>query len=602
VTAGGSGYKVGDVVTIADAAMDGRSTAAKFTLVEDDLARPRTVVTTLDALIGSASTAAGEGLEEAITDSSTVVLAGSITTSGTGSGLALTYTSTATAITSITVTTGGTGYRVGDTITIAAAAMPGRSTDAVFTLVTNDLVPFNHYESSTGAVSEHLPGNYTVVHPTLHTFELYGFNSKTPALSIPTDVLKKLQVVRVTAGHGGRVARAANLGDDTVVTLRGHPFQDGDLVRVTEGPEHGGMAELAVGNIYVVAVARQNTFVLAGVESSRFSSDGVSSDGQPDEGGTSFVLVTSADLVDVERGATTALHAQVVQVFPITNISQSYPAVVIAPNHPFRPDDVVSITGVRGMVEINGGHHDPSSSSRESPRAFVVGNNVTQYSFDLVEVDSRLFHAYTTVPGIPAREAPVVRKVLKHPFQYGDRITVDGLGDTMRSAVGLQTDGAHFIVGDSIFPTSTGGRVCQARPSSPTEVKFVSVRSRQSVRPDAVPAMIMLGNGLSLRTPQMVHGTSVTVPVARMAVRPGLRRGDAIRVRNSVFVVSTDLTLPFDSHNVPLDEPYVEATQMHAGAIHRIGGAQDEAEAPDYVSIMDTQQVVFEDGQTAGNV
>jgi hypothetical protein len=120
VTAGGSGYAIGDVVTIAASAMPGRSTAAKFILVADDIAAGA-VVTTVDALLGSASTTAGEDLEETIDDSAIAVAAGSITTSGTGTGLELRYTSTTAAITSITAA-GGSGYRVGDTITIAAAA------------------------------------------------------------------------------------------------------------------------------------------------------------------------------------------------------------------------------------------------------------------------------------------------------------------------------------------------------------------------------------------------------------------------------------------------------------------------------------------------
>ena len=139
VTAGGTGYHVGNTVTIAAAAMPGRSTDAVFILVEDDFV-PRTVVTTTDALMGSASTSGGEDLVEPITAAgTTVVVAASISTSGSGTGLALSYTSSSSEITSITVTVGGTGYAVGDTLNISAAAMPGRSTHAIFTLVEDDL-------------------------------------------------------------------------------------------------------------------------------------------------------------------------------------------------------------------------------------------------------------------------------------------------------------------------------------------------------------------------------------------------------------------------------------------------------------------------------
>ena len=73
VTAGGSGYAISDVVTIAASAMPGRSTAAKFILVADDIAAGAVVITT-DALLGSASTTAGEDLEETITDSGKGIL------------------------------------------------------------------------------------------------------------------------------------------------------------------------------------------------------------------------------------------------------------------------------------------------------------------------------------------------------------------------------------------------------------------------------------------------------------------------------------------------------------------------------------------------
>ena len=99
------------------------------------------LVTTVDALIPSASAVALEDLTETITAASadTAVVHTSITTDGFGTGLELAYKASSSAITSITVTAPGTGYRAGDTITIAHAAMAGRATDAVFTLVADDL-------------------------------------------------------------------------------------------------------------------------------------------------------------------------------------------------------------------------------------------------------------------------------------------------------------------------------------------------------------------------------------------------------------------------------------------------------------------------------
>ena len=99
------------------------------------------LVTTVDALLLSASAVSGEGLTATITANTDIaVVHTSVTTDGEGTGLELMYTaSSTTAITSITVTAPGAGYRAGDKITIAHAAMAGRATDAVFTLVADDL-------------------------------------------------------------------------------------------------------------------------------------------------------------------------------------------------------------------------------------------------------------------------------------------------------------------------------------------------------------------------------------------------------------------------------------------------------------------------------
>jgi hypothetical protein len=165
-TTAGSGYVMGDTITIATAGMPGRATAAKFTLVADDIAAATNVtsqmivrknvtapivggiVTTVDALIASASTTPGEDLTEAIdVIIGRPVATGDITwgqgTSASavaGTGIALKYTSSLTAITSITVTNPGSGYAVGNTLTVAASALGTRATAAVFTLVSDDII------------------------------------------------------------------------------------------------------------------------------------------------------------------------------------------------------------------------------------------------------------------------------------------------------------------------------------------------------------------------------------------------------------------------------------------------------------------------------
>ena len=100
------------------------------------------IVTTADALKLSASPISGEGLTATITTqvSAVTVSAQDITTDGVGTGLVLEYTSSSGAITGITVTISGAGYTVGDRITIAHGAMDGRSTNAVFKLMPDDLL------------------------------------------------------------------------------------------------------------------------------------------------------------------------------------------------------------------------------------------------------------------------------------------------------------------------------------------------------------------------------------------------------------------------------------------------------------------------------
>ena len=61
-------------------------------------------------------------------------------TAGDGDEVSKCETTPVSAITSITVTKAGTGYAVGDTITFNHDDMPGRKTDAVFTLTTNNFL------------------------------------------------------------------------------------------------------------------------------------------------------------------------------------------------------------------------------------------------------------------------------------------------------------------------------------------------------------------------------------------------------------------------------------------------------------------------------
>jgi hypothetical protein len=227
------------------------------------------VTTTVNALIGSASTTEGQDLVEAITDGTQTVAAGSISTSGTGTGLALSYTALGGEITGITVTTSGVGYHVGDTVTIAAAggvAMPGRSTDAVFILALDDLVMKTSVLTTKDALLGSVPSADLV-------FSLVAkADEAVPAASISTNgdgkgiALKytstnaEVTSITVTAGGSGyavgntiTVAAAALAGGSSAITftLVSDDMAEGSI---TVGGEAGSPASvLGVVGVNVIA-------------------------------------------------------------------------------------------------------------------------------------------------------------------------------------------------------------------------------------------------------------------------------------------------------------------------------------------------------------
>ena len=62
------------------------------------------------------------------------------TSNGSGTGAILSLVISGNTITGVTVTTAGSGYVVGNTLTVAAANIPGSSTDLVFTLIADDII------------------------------------------------------------------------------------------------------------------------------------------------------------------------------------------------------------------------------------------------------------------------------------------------------------------------------------------------------------------------------------------------------------------------------------------------------------------------------
>ena len=312
-TNAGSGYAVGDTITIATAGMPGRGTAAKFTLVADDL-DTRILVTTTDALIASASTSAGEDLVEAIDVSATAVAAGSISATGAGSGLELTYISSATAITSITVTAGGSGYHMGDTVTIAAAAMPGRSTDAIFTLVEDDLVPVVGLPTA--------PATLTA----------------TAATAGVTDNSANSDAVVVINNNGAGIYTLA-------VTNGGTGYVDGNTI-VILGSKLGGIDTINDCTLTVTGESGDNVLVSAELVATGIAPTG--------KGGAAVCLLDATPLRPHRAGTGTVAIDRSIMVDHIYGIGGPGQLQIEAPGHPFSLKTRVRFSSVAGLTALNG--------------------------------------------------------------------------------------------------------------------------------------------------------------------------------------------------------------------------------------------------------
>ena len=161
------------------------------------------LVTTVDALLASADA----DLKAAIDAGTDVaVAAGDITTDGAGTGLTLKYTSADGSTTnSITVTTAGSGYMIGNKITIAKEGMPGRATDAVFTLVADDI---------TFATSVVVFPTNAIAFNTANAVTVGGFLASTPVPTVVKVGISTRKSVTYTkeSGHGAGKPIAAWAG------------------------------------------------------------------------------------------------------------------------------------------------------------------------------------------------------------------------------------------------------------------------------------------------------------------------------------------------------------------------------------------------------
>lgn len=92
-------------------------------------------------------------------------------------------------------------------------------------------------------------------------------------------------------------------------------------------------------------------------------------------GGTKFKFAGSLIAVVTEFGADSPSKA-------ITGITRANPAVVTSSSHGLTDGDVIKITGVNGMTEVNNG-------------VFIV-NQINANSFELIDTDSSAYSAWTS--------------------------------------------------------------------------------------------------------------------------------------------------------------------------------------------------------------
>ena len=92
------------------------------------------------------------------------------TVTGSGANAVATVVTSETAVTSITITTAGTNYASGDEVKILASAIPGRSADLLFTLVSDDISSGGLVttadallDSTTGETASYTKGTHTSV-------------------------------------------------------------------------------------------------------------------------------------------------------------------------------------------------------------------------------------------------------------------------------------------------------------------------------------------------------------------------------------------------------------------------------------------------------
>lgn len=196
------------------------------------------------------------------------------------------------------------------------------------------------------------------------------------------------------ATDGGMVAITGYAsGNPPTITAPNHGFSNSDVILLTG---LGGLDSFINDKFYTIGGVATNTFQLTGQNS--FGASGV--------------------------GATTTARVTNVLTAPITGITAANPPVVTAAAHGFSNGDIVFISGVAGMTQVNN-------------IAFTVANKATN-TFELSGITGAGFSAYTS-GGIASRNLQVkpsfiantgVVTAASHPFVNGQKVRLQGSGIT----------------------------------------------------------------------------------------------------------------------------------------------------------------------------
>ena len=234
-TTAGSGYAIGDVLTISATDIGRESdNDLTFTLVADDI-MDGILKIDADALLSSISSNTG-----------TVTVTGGthtdqILTGGSGSGAVATVVTSETDVTSVTITTLGTGYLIGDVLTISATDIESASpNDLEFTLVADDIMD-GLLKIDADALLNSISNNTGVYYVTPGTYTNLSLSGGSGNGAIATVVITETDVTSVTItteGTGYLIGDVLTIsssdigrssGNDLEFTLVADDIDDGTL-------------------------------------------------------------------------------------------------------------------------------------------------------------------------------------------------------------------------------------------------------------------------------------------------------------------------------------------------------------------------------------